>query len=408
MIDKKTTLDRQRRQRQIEREDQLDWAYAYNKYAEPWEEPDSQDKDREEDRKYKDISDKVMENFVKWRLSEKEEMKAGEDIVTISDSSDSSESDWDWDDYKAYTEFDDGHKCKCRKGHKTKKATVACIAQEDYESEMEIWEEAVNELGKALKREEVSTKSLANDIRIEALVMGVRRESPAEPTMFGSHAEALRPESQECHQGDLYMEARSQARKEGPPKYKYVYDSPTDTWVKYMSNPKDVLAYILGKIAQNAERKAMRTKINDMIALAQCFQEITHREEVARKGFGAGKNMRQYDGGRKIEKKAKKIMVKWAGERAVEVRNQRERAYKLQEQMYREAAGPQKKPGPNTKCDGCQKVPDSRLRQCGRCKIAVYCTTECQRKAWRRHREHCRTAGLSRWGGRTHIDPKEE
>ena len=260
----------------------------------------------------------------------------------------------------------------------------------------------MNELGKALKREEVSTKSLANDIRVEALVMGIRRENPAEPTF--SSPEALRPQSQECHQGDLYMEAKSQARQEGPPRYKYVYDSSTDTWVKYMSNAKDVLTYILGKIAQNAERKAIRTKINDMMTLTQCFQEITHREEVARKGFGAGKNMRQYDGGRKIEKKAKKVMVKWANERAIEARIQRERAQKLQEQIYRQAAEPQRKPGPNTKCDGCQKVPDSRLRQCGRCKRAVYCTTECQQRAWRRHREDCRIDGLSRLGGRTEKD----
>ena len=366
-----TTLD-------SDREDQLDWAHAYAKYAEQWEEPESQDKDRQEDRKFKEVSGKLIETFLRWRLSEIEEMKSAEEIVTISSSESSDESDWDWEEYRVYNEFNDGYKCKCRRGHKTKKATVACIAQKDYEPEVEIWEEAVNELGKAIKREEVSTKSLANDIRVEALVMGIRRDNPAEPTFTGA---ALRPKSQECHQGDLYQEAKRQARQEGPPKYTYVYNSTTDIWLKYLTNPKDVLTHILGKISQTAERKAIRSKIESMVTLSKCFQEITHREEVARKGFGVGKNLRQYDGGRKIEKKAKKIMIKWENERA--------RYAQIQRNLTRIAAEPARRPGPTTKCDGCQRVPDSRLRQCGRCKHAFYCTIECQRRTWHRHREEC-------------------
>jgi len=145
-----------------DREDQLVWAHAYTKYAVHWEEPESQDKDRQEDRKYKEASGKLVENFLKWRLSEIEDMKLTEEIVTISSSESSDESDWEWEEYnkeykwnksgKEYNEFNDSYKCKCRRGHKTKKATVACIAQKDYEPEMEIWEEAVNELGRAIKR----------------------------------------------------------------------------------------------------------------------------------------------------------------------------------------------------------------------------------------------------------------
>ena len=364
-----------------DREDQLDWAHAYTKYADQLEEPESQDKDRQEDRKLKEASDKLIETFLKWRLSEIEEIKSAEEIVTISssESESSDDSDLDWEErlYWDWDEMYDGYKCKCRKGHKTKKATIACIAQKDYEPEVEIWEEAVNELGKAIKREEVSTKSLANDIRVEALVMGIRRDNPAEPTFTGA---ALRPKSQECHQGDLYQEAKNQARQEGPPKYTYVYDSNPDTWLKYLTSPNDVLTYILGKIYQTAERKAIRSKIESMVTLSKCFQEITHREEAARKGFAVGKNLRQYDGGRRIEKKAKKIMIKWD--------NERTRYAQIQRNITRIAAEP-KIPGPTTKCDGCNRVPDSSLRRCSRCKYAFYCTIECQRRAWHRHKEEC-------------------
>ena len=132
----------------------------------------------------------------------------------------------------------------------------------------------------------MSTKNLANDIRVETLVMGIRRDNPAEPRFTGA---ALRPESQECHQGELYQEAKRQARQEGPPKYTYIYNAPLDTWKKYLTNPKDLLTHILEKISQTAERKAIRSKIESMVTLSKCFQEITHREEVARKGFGVGK-----------------------------------------------------------------------------------------------------------------------
>ena len=214
----------------------MEWALAYTKFYEQVEEPESLDKDRQEDKKYKEAAEKLTENFLKWRLSGMEEMKSKEDIVTISSSDLSEESDWDWEEYNESIRYPDsgssgasrtgdGYKCKCRRGHKTKKATIACIAQEDYESEVEIWEDHVNELGKAIKRDGVSTRTLANRIRIAALGMGIRRENPAEPTFTGA---ALRPEAQECHQGDLYQEARRQSRQEGPPKYTYVYRSATN------------------------------------------------------------------------------------------------------------------------------------------------------------------------------------
>jgi hypothetical protein len=208
--------------------------------------------------------------------------------------------------------------------------------------------------------------------------MGIRRDNPAEPTFAGA---ALRPKSQECHQGDLYQEAKRQARQEGPPKYTYVYNGASDNWLKYLTNPQDIMTHILGKIAQTAERKAIRSKIESMTELSKCFQEVTHREEVARKGFAVGKNLRKYDGGERIGKKAKKIMIKWEKERA--------RTAQAQRVLTKLGAEPPRRPGPTTKCDGCQRVPDSKLRQCGRCNHAFYCTSECQRRAWRQHMEEC-------------------
>ena len=377
--------DREAREEQLNqdfREEQLDWVNAYTKYAE-YDEPESREKDRQEDRYLKDASGKLVETFVKWRLSEIAEIRSAEDIVTISsDSEFSGDSDCDQEAYKKITGSTEGYKCKCREGHESKKDTIECLAKKDYEAETTIWAEAINELGNALKREEVPTKTLArlaNDIRVEALVMGIRKDSPPEPKFTGG---ALRPKNQECHQGDLYEEAKCQARQEGPPTHTYVYNGPADSWLKYFASPSDVLTYILGKISQTAERTAIRSKIDSMVALSKCFQEITHREEVARKGYAVGKNLRQYDGGKRIEKKARKLIVQWANERARYERVQRNIINMAEEE-------PPRKPGPTTKCDGCQKVPDSKLRQCGRCHHALYCTIKCQRRQWPNHKENC-------------------
>ena len=362
-----------------DREEQLNWAYSYTQYQDEGEEPDSQEKDREEDMKFKEASGKLVENFVKWRLSDIAEKRSAEDIVTISSDTEASEdSDCDWEEYKRTTGSGEGFKCKCKKGHETKGDTIECITKKDYEVETETWAEAVNELSRAIKRDEGSIKDLANDIRVEALVMGIRKDNPFEPRFTGGE---LRPKSQECHQGNLYREAKRQARQEGPPTHTFVYNSSTDLFIKYFVSPKDVLTYMLGKISQKAERKAIRSKIESMITLSKCFQEITHREESARKGYAMGKNLAWYDGGRRIEKKAQKIITKW--------NNERTRFARVQRSIRNGTKDQPRKPGPNTKCDGCQKVPDSTLRRCSRCRQAFYCTIECQRKLWPNHKEEC-------------------
>ena len=362
-----------------DREEQLNWAYSYTQYKDEGEEPDSQEKDREEDMKFKEASGKLVENFVKWRLSDIAEKRSAEDIVTISSDTEASEdSDGDWEEYKRTTGSGEGFKCKCKKGHETKEDTIECITKKDYEVETETWGEAVNELSRAIKRDEGSIKDLANDIRVEALVMGIRKDNPFEPRFTGGK---LRPKSQECHQGNLYREAKRQARQEGPPTHTFVYNSSTDLFIKYFVSPKDVLTYMLGKISQKAERKAIRSKIESMITLSKCFQEITHREESARKGYAMGKNLAWYDGGRRIEKKAQKIITKW--------NNERTRFARVQRSIRNGTKDQPRKPGPNTKCDGCQKVPDSTLRRCSRCRQAFYCTIECQKKLWPNHKEEC-------------------
>ena len=259
-----------------DREEQLNWAYSYTQYEDEGEEPDSQEKDREEDMKFKEASGKLVENFVKWRLSEMAEKRSAEDIVTISSDPEASEdSDCDWKAYKRITGSEEGFKCKCKKGHKTKKDTIECITKKDYEVETETWEAAVNELSRAIKRDEGSIKDLANDIRVEALVMGIRKDNPFEPRFTGGE---LRPKSQECHQGNLYREAKRQARQEGPPTYTFVYNSSADLFIKYFVSPKDVLTYMLGKISQKAERKAIRSKIESM---KHC-QNVSRRSPTGR------------------------------------------------------------------------------------------------------------------------------
>ena len=277
-------------------------------------------------------------------------MKSQEDIVTISSSNSSEDSDWEEYLRSGESRSGDGYRCKCRKGHKNKKQTMACIAREDNEFEVEIWKDHVTELGKAIKREEkVSNRTMASMIRIGAREMGVRRENPAEPTFEGA---ALRPEAQECHQGDLYLEARIQSRKEGPPRFTYIYTARTDIWHKYLTSPKDIISSILWKVAQNAERRAIGAKIDMMLTLARCFQELTHREEVARKGFALGKNLSKYDGGDRVGRLALQTMKKW----------EKERTRNIQTKLIKMATEPAR-PEPNTKCDGCQLIPDSRLRQ---------------------------------------------
>ena len=162
------------------------------------------DKDKEEDQNYQDAIDKLIENLLMWKISADEEMKAQEEIVTISSSEDSD-----------FTEDPEtGAKCKCNRGHRKKAQIIDCIAREDYDDEVEDWGEYVKELGKAIGRDKVSNRTLAAVLRMGAQEIGERKENPLEPSFEGA---ALRPEAQECHQGDLYQEARLQSRREGPP-----------------------------------------------------------------------------------------------------------------------------------------------------------------------------------------------
>lgn len=51
----------------------------------------------------------------------------------------------------------------------------------------------------------------------------------------------------------------------------------------------------------------------------------------------------------------------------------------------------------NPICENCLKKPPSvELNRCGRCYIAMYCSRECQKKHWEKHKYRCckRTAPL--------------
>jgi hypothetical protein len=45
------------------------------------------------------------------------------------------------------------------------------------------------------------------------------------------------------------------------------------------------------------------------------------------------------------------------------------------------------------KCDGCGAAPpeEKKLRHCGRCRLAYYCSPECSKVAWKTgHKQACR------------------
>ena len=256
--------------------------------------------DRETDQIYQNVTDRLIENMLIWKISADEETKAQEDIVTIS--SEDSESDGE---ARA--------RCKCNKGHKNRRQIMACIAKEDCENDIEDWGDYVKELGKAVVRDKVSNRTLATAFRMGAQEIGERKDNPADyPSFKGA---ALRPEAQECHQGDLYHEALRQARREGPPLYTFIYDADQDSWYKYLTNPQDIIKSLINQIDRNAEREAMKAKIYIIQSLTRAFGEITHREEVARKGFARGKNINMYDAGEKVGRMVLKRMRKWKEER---------------------------------------------------------------------------------------------
>lgn len=45
-------------------------------------------------------------------------------------------------------------------------------------------------------------------------------------------------------------------------------------------------------------------------------------------------------------------------------------------------------------CSICGKR-DIKLKKCGKCKIIAYCSEECQRKDWTKHKKHCTTFSLA-------------
>ena len=45
-------------------------------------------------------------------------------------------------------------------------------------------------------------------------------------------------------------------------------------------------------------------------------------------------------------------------------------------------------PAPAGCCLGCHQ-PVAKIKLCSRCKTAVYCSAECQRKHWPKHKRDC-------------------
>ncbi|KAF8075754.1 hypothetical protein FPV67DRAFT_381088 [Lyophyllum atratum] len=42
-----------------------------------------------------------------------------------------------------------------------------------------------------------------------------------------------------------------------------------------------------------------------------------------------------------------------------------------------------------TRCNQCNKTSEKPMKQCSRCRLATYCTKECQATAWKAHKLHC-------------------
>ena len=269
-------------------------------------------------------------------------------------------------------------RCRCNIAHKNKKQLMACLGREDNKKDFDYWKDYITELGKAVARDKITKKKLATAFRVGAQDIGERKPLDY-PSLKG---EALRPEAQECHQGNLYKEALQQAKKDGPPRFTFIYDADKDSWHKYLTSHQDIINSLINQIDKNAEREAMKAKIRIIKSLTRAFGETTAREEVARKGFARGHNMSSYDAGEKVGRMVLKTMRKWKEER-----NQYEALCQARKTLGKDKR--EEKPGPNAKCSFCRKIPDSRLRRCSKCHNAYYCTTECQRRAWRKHRIEC-------------------
>ena len=329
--------------------------------------------EREQDQTFQDETDRLIKHILIWRMSAEEEAQTQENIVTISTSEDS--------------DSDIEASAKCRRNQNSRNKTQIMIKKQ-HEENVKDWGPYIKELGKSVTRDKVSNRALARMVREGSQEIGDRKPNPEDYPNFKESA-PLRPETQECHQGDLYQEARQQAKREGPPLYTLVYDANLDHWFKYLTSPEDIIKSLTNQIELRAERAAMKAKIEMIQTQTKAFREVTHREEME-----SGKW--QETRGEKTGRLALKTIRKWKEELdQYKTRKEALANQKREGRVWREKEKKEKKekPGPNTKCHGCKAIPDARLRQCGRCHNAYYCHVECQKKAWREHRIQCRLDG---------------
>ena len=261
------------------------------------EEPTSSEIDDELDLKYQQATDSLIIEVLIWKVTAQQETKDENQIVTIS----SSESE-DSDEEGRTNE----NRCRCTITHKTKQQLINCLSRKDNEEDFDSWENFITELGKAVSREKISKKQLATAFRVGAQQLGERK-----PQDYPSHqGEALRPEAQECHQGNFYKEALQQAKQAGPPKFTYIFNEEKDSWVKYLPNHQDVINSITKQVDKNAERESIKAKIRTIKSLTRAFEETTAREEIARKGYAIGRNIRSFEAGEKVGRMVWKTMNK--------------------------------------------------------------------------------------------------
>jgi hypothetical protein len=59
-------------------------------------------------------------------------------------------------------------------------------------------------------------------------------------------------------------------------------------------------------------------------------------------------------------------------------------------------------------CDHCDKTETKRgkMKECGRCRSVFYCSKDCQRAAWKKHKKTCSTSSASMTVGDPQLDEK--
>ena len=181
------------------------------------------DIDRELDKTFQKATDGLVIDVIKWKVTTDQETKEENDIVTISSEDSDSEEKLRF------------CRCKGNKAHKNKKQLMACIGREHNKKDFDYWTDFITELGKAVARDKTSKKKLDTAFRVGIKDIGERKLSN-HPYL---KEEELRPEAQECHQGNLYKEAIQQARRDGPPVYTFIYEATKDCWHKYLTSYQD-------------------------------------------------------------------------------------------------------------------------------------------------------------------------